>query len=158
MSDICVPFVKTNVDYSISLSESLEDRPKSKFKPFSMFMDRYTLDKDIAQTPYAKIISIFDRYTGENLCAKVIAKQFCNPTGILLLDPDLLTSIRHKNIIEYRDIFESDEEIIVIIERAFGGELLDRIVEKTVYTESDASCIVKQILEAVAYLHSKRIV
>lgn len=41
---------------------------------------------------------------------------------------------------------------------AFGGELLDRIVEKTAYTESDASCIVKQILEAVAYLHSKRIV
>lgn len=35
---------------------------------------------------------------------------------------------------------------------------MDRIVEKTVYTESDASCIVKQILEAVAYLHSKRIV
>ena len=42
--------------------------------------------------------------------------------------------------------------------RAMGGELLDRIVEKNTYTEIDASRIVKQILEAVAYLHSKRIV
>ena len=47
----------------------------------------------------------------------MIAKQYCNPGGILVLDPDVLTSIRHKNIIEYRDIYESDEEIIVTIER-----------------------------------------
>ena len=98
----------------------------------------------------------------------MITKQFCNPSGILVLDPDLLTSIRHKNIIEYREIYESDEEIIVTIERycfksefifrARGGELLDRIVAKNAYNEIDASRIVKQILEAVAYLHSKRIV
>ena len=120
------------------------------------------------RTPYAKIISIFDRLTSENLCAKVITKQFCNPSGILVLDPELLTSIRHKNIIEYRDIYESEEELIVTIERywlcnryhsrAFGGELLDRIVEKNTYTEVDASHIIKQILEAVSYLHSKGIV
>ena len=120
------------------------------------------------RTPYAKIISIFDRLTSENLCAKVITKQFCNPSGILVLDPELLTSIRHKNIIEYRDIYESEEELIVTIERywfcnryhsrAFGGELLDRIVEKNTYTEVDASCIIKQVLEAVSYLHSKGIV
>ena len=42
--------------------------------------------------------------------------------------------------------------------RAFGGELLQRIVEKNTYTEVDASCIIKQVLEAVAYLHSKHIV
>ena len=78
-----------------------------------------------------------------------------------------MTSIRHRNIIEYRNIYESDEELIVIIERyiwyifissAYGGELLDRIVEKNIYSELDASCIIKQVLEAVSYLHSKRIV
>lgn len=47
----------------------------------------------------------------------MIAKQFCNPSGLLLIDPELLTSIRHRNIIEYRNIYESDEELIVIIER-----------------------------------------
>ena len=31
-------------------------------------------------------------------------------------------------------------------------------MEKSVYTEVDASCIIKQVLEAVAYLHSKHIV
>ena len=36
--------------------------------------------------------------------------------------------------------------------------MLQRIMEKSVYTEVDASCIIKQVLEAVAYLHSKHIV
>jgi len=35
-----------------------------------------------------------------------------------------------------------------------GGELFDRIIEKGSYTEADASHLVKQILEAVNYLHT----
>ena len=118
----------TNPD---NTSDSTEDRQystRTRFKPFSDFLDRYILDREIAQftlssiritsrTPYARIISIIDRFTGENVCAKVITKEYCNPCGILVLDPDVLTSIRHKNIIQYYDIYESDQEIIVTIER-----------------------------------------
>ena len=39
-----------------------------------------------------------------------------------------------------------------------GGELFDRIVAKGSYTERDASKVLKQILEAIEYMHSKDIV
>lgn len=39
-----------------------------------------------------------------------------------------------------------------------GGELFDRIVEKGSYTEKDASDLIKQILEAVDYMHSQGVV
>ena len=42
--------------------------------------------------------------------------------------------------------------------RVSGGELFDRIVEKGSYTEKDASEIIKQILEAMRYIHDKGIV
>lgn len=42
--------------------------------------------------------------------------------------------------------------------RVQGGELFDRIVEKGSYTEQDASDLIKQILEAVDYLHGQGIV
>lgn len=38
--------------------------------------------------------------------------------------------------------------------RVTGGELFDRIVEKGSYTEKDASHLIRQILEAVDYMHS----
>ena len=41
--------------------------------------------------------------------------------------------------------------------RVSGGELFDRIVEKGSYTEKDASALIKQILEAVDYMHGQNI-
>lgn len=42
--------------------------------------------------------------------------------------------------------------------RVSGGELFDRIVEKGFYTERDASALIRQILDAVKYLHDMGIV
>ncbi|XP_051890419.1 calcium/calmodulin-dependent protein kinase type 1-like isoform X2 [Pristis pectinata] len=39
-----------------------------------------------------------------------------------------------------------------------GGELFDRILERGVYTEKDASSLIRQILEAVRYLHENGVV
>ena len=39
-----------------------------------------------------------------------------------------------------------------------GGELFDRILDKGVYTERDASMVIKQVLQAVSYLHENSIV
>lgn len=39
-----------------------------------------------------------------------------------------------------------------------GGELFDRIVEKGSYTEKDASGLIKQVLEAVNYMHVQGVV
>ena len=44
--------------------------------------------------------------------------------------------------------------ISTLLCRVTGGELFDRIVDKGSYTEKDASDLVRQILEAVDYLHS----
>lgn len=46
----------------------------------------------------------------------------------------------------------------IIVNRVTGGELFDRIVEKGSYTEKDASLLIKQILEAVDYMHSQGVV
>lgn len=42
--------------------------------------------------------------------------------------------------------------------RVSGGELFDRILDRGVYTEQDASKVIKQVLEAVSYLHKNSIV
>ena len=44
------------------------------------------------------------------------------------------------------------------MERVTGGELFDRIVEKGSYTEKDAADLIKQVLSAVAYMHSEGVV
>ncbi|KAG2466890.1 KCC4 kinase, partial [Polypterus senegalus] len=60
--------------------------------------------------------------------------------------------------IKLKEIFETPTEISLVLELVTGGELFDRIVEKGYYSERDAADAVKQILEAVAYLHENGVV
>merc|ERR1712141_411418 len=46
----------------------------------------------------------------------------------------------------------------LVMELVTGGELFDRIVEKGSYTEKDAADLIKQVLSAVAYMHSSGVV
>lgn len=46
----------------------------------------------------------------------------------------------------------------VLFFRVTGGELFDRIVEKGSYTEKDASYLIRQVLEAVDFMHEKGVV
>lgn len=49
-------------------------------------------------------------------------------------------------------------DVVVSTCRVTGGELFDRIMEKGSYTEKDASHLIKQVLEAVDYMHEQGIV
>uniref|UniRef100_A0AAQ6IVE1 Protein kinase domain-containing protein n=1 Tax=Anabas testudineus TaxID=64144 RepID=A0AAQ6IVE1_ANATE len=60
--------------------------------------------------------------------------------------------------IQLKEIFETDTDIALVLELVTGGELFDRIVERGYYSERDAAHVIKQILEAVAYLHENGVV
>ncbi|MEQ2251988.1 hypothetical protein ILYODFUR_016891 [Ilyodon furcidens] len=70
----------------------------------------------------------------------------------------VLLRLSHPNIIQLKEIFETDTDIALVLELVTGGELFDRIVERGYYSERDAAHVIKQILEAVAYLHGNGVV
>uniref|UniRef100_A0A8C2JJ70 Protein kinase domain-containing protein n=1 Tax=Cyprinus carpio TaxID=7962 RepID=A0A8C2JJ70_CYPCA len=70
----------------------------------------------------------------------------------------VLHRIKHENIVSLEDIFESQSHLYLVMQLVSGGELFDRIVEKGFYTERDASKLIRQILDAVKYLHDMGIV
>ncbi|XP_034019306.1 calcium/calmodulin-dependent protein kinase type 1D isoform X2 [Thalassophryne amazonica] len=70
----------------------------------------------------------------------------------------VLRKIKHENIVALEDIYESPDHLYLIMQLVSGGELFDRIVEKGFYTEKDASTLIRQVLDAVHYLHKMGIV
>ena len=54
--------------------------------------------------------------------------------------------------------YDSDGNLMVVMEALHGGELLDRIMEREQFLESEARDVLRQILKGVEYLHSKGIV
>ncbi|XP_049806754.1 calcium/calmodulin-dependent protein kinase type 1-like [Schistocerca nitens] len=66
--------------------------------------------------------------------------------------------LKHPNIVQLLETFEDKHKVYLIMELVTGGELFDRIVEKGSYTEKDASDLIRQVLEAVDYMHEQGVV
>jgi len=71
---------------------------------------------------------------------------------------EILLKIEHPNIIKLLDLFDTPEKLYLVMELVTGGELFDRIVEREQYSESDAKEVMRQLLNAIEYIHSKDIV
>eukprot|EP00494_Astrolonche_serrata_P027128 UN27391 len=99
------------------------------------------------------------------VAVKIIAKlRFRHLPNIESVWSDLRTEIKilrqcnHPNVVKLFDVFEDKFNLFLVMEHLGGGELYDRIVERHRYHEKDSKLILKQMLEAIAYLHSERIV
>ncbi|EDW99312.1 calcium/calmodulin-dependent protein kinase type 1 isoform X1 [Drosophila yakuba] len=68
------------------------------------------------------------------------------------------TRLTHPNIVQLLETYEDKSKVYLVMELVTGGELFDRIVEKGSYTEKDASHLIRQILEAVDYMHEQGVV
>ncbi|KAH0541096.1 calcium/calmodulin-dependent protein kinase type 1 isoform X3 [Cotesia glomerata] len=66
--------------------------------------------------------------------------------------------LTHPNIVQLLETFEDKHKVYLVMELVTGGELFDRIVEKGSYTEKDASGLIRQVLEAVDYMHEQGVV
>lgn len=56
------------------------------------------------------------------------------------------------------EMFEDEKHYYIISEFLEGGELFDRIIEKSYFSEKDAALAIQQVLSAVAYCHKHNIV
>lgn len=84
------------------------------------------------------------------------------PTGLQQLREEIfiMCQLDHPNIVRLEEVYESHAEIYLVQELCLGGELFDRLDEQPDYHYTEAECarLVKQMLSAVRYLHSKGII
>lgn len=70
---------------------------------------------------------------------------------------EILRSVKHPCVINLVDVIDTTDYLFIILELAEGGELFDKIIEKSKLDESAAKIYFFQIASAIEYLHSKKI-
>jgi calcium-dependent protein kinase len=72
----------------------------------------------------------------------------------------VMSQLDHPNILRLEEVYESETQIFLIQELCKGGDLFDRLEDQPDihFTEVGCAKLVKQMLSAVRYLHSKGIV
>ncbi|XP_077318421.1 calcium/calmodulin-dependent protein kinase type IV [Lithobates pipiens] len=116
----------------------------------------YELESELGRGATSVVYRCRQKGTQKPFAVKMLKKTV--DKKIIRTEIGVLLRLSHPNIIKLKEIFETPAEISLVLELVTGGELFDRIVEKGYYSERDAADAVKQILEAVAYLHENGIV
>eukprot|EP01130_Rhizamoeba_saxonica_P017165 TRINITY_DN8202_c0_g1_i1.p1 TRINITY_DN8202_c0_g1~~TRINITY_DN8202_c0_g1_i1.p1 ORF type:complete len:416 (-),score=97.85 TRINITY_DN8202_c0_g1_i1:48-1295(-) len=95
---------------------------------------------------------------GEMVAIKSISKTNVQP-GPLIQEVELLKLVQgFDGIVRLIELYETKHRVNIVMELISGGELFDRIVQLEYYKESDAAYLAKQMIDAVAYCHSKNVV
>jgi hypothetical protein len=70
----------------------------------------------------------------------------------------VLKRAKHASIIHLHEIFENDDEIMLVLDLVGGGELFDQIVAMSSYSEASAAKVIRQLTSAIQHLHLKYVV
>ncbi|XP_022804611.1 calcium/calmodulin-dependent protein kinase type 1-like isoform X1 [Stylophora pistillata] len=120
---------------------------------------KYTFHDVLGTGAFSEVVRAEEKATGNLYAVKCITKRkLSGKEEAVENEIAILKKVNHPNIIRLWEIFDNKTHLYLVMDLVQGGELFDRIVEKGSYTEQDASDLIKQILEAVDYLHSQGIV
>ena len=148
----------SNARFSESAGSLGASTPSSVNWPQTL-SEQYEVGRIIGKGASSQVFAATHRATGEERAVKRIYKPKCcrtaRATRRLRDEVRVLSSIRHRHIVEMREVFETPDELYVVMERCEGGELFDRIIAKGSFSEAEAAKVMRQLLSALADCHSK---
>ncbi|XP_012987160.1 death-associated protein kinase 2 isoform X2 [Esox lucius] len=125
--------------------------------------DFYEMAEDLGSGQFAIVKRCREKSTGLDYAAKFIKKRQSRASkrGVKREDiereVDILQQLSHPNIVQLHDVFETRTDVVLILELVSGGELFDFLAQKESLSEEEATQFIKQILQGVHYLHSRKI-
>ena len=108
---------------------------------------------------FGTVIKAFDIASNQEIAIKVISKDEKNHSQIDKLKEEIsiLRILKHPNIVKFYGYMETNNQLLIKMEYIKYGSLKQWINKKEKISEEEASIIIKKILSAIEYLHSKHI-
>jgi len=121
--------------------------------------EKYELGKELGRGGFSIVREAVNRVNKERVAVKFIEKKFVDQEELKLLqrEIDIMARVQHRNVLRLFEIFDTPQQLSLVMELVNGGELFYKIVDKGSYSELEARDIVRQLVEGVDYLHNQGI-
>ncbi|KAM4574934.1 MAP kinase-interacting serine/threonine-protein kinase 1 [Fundulus diaphanus] len=123
------------------------------------FDDLYKLtDEVLGQGAYAKVQGCVSLQNGQEFAVKIIEKAAGHSRSRVFREVETLYQCQgNKNILELIQFFEDSSYFYLVFEKLRGGSILTHIQSQKHFNELEASKVVRDIAQALGFLHTKGI-
>ncbi|XP_068783835.1 maternal embryonic leucine zipper kinase isoform X2 [Struthio camelus] len=116
----------------------------------------YKLYETIGTGGFAKVKLAQHLLTGEKVAIKIMDKlALGDDLPRVKIEIDAMKSLSHQHICQLYHVIETSKKIFMVLEYCPGGELFDYIISKDRLSEEEARVFFRQIVSAIAYVHSQ---
>ncbi|XP_063176983.1 maternal embryonic leucine zipper kinase isoform X1 [Chroicocephalus ridibundus] len=116
----------------------------------------YELHETIGTGGFAKVKLARHLLTGEKVAIKIMDKlALGDDLPRVKIEIDAMKNLRHQHICQLYHVIETSEKMFMVLEYCPGGELFDYIISKDRLSEEEARVFFRQIVSAIAYVHSQ---
>ncbi|XP_074056534.1 maternal embryonic leucine zipper kinase isoform X5 [Macrotis lagotis] len=116
----------------------------------------YELYETIGTGGFAKVKLARHILTGEKVAIKIMDKNSLgNDLPRVKTEIDAMKNLSHQHICRLYHVLETENKIFMVMEYCPGGELFDYIIAKDRLSEEETRIFFRQIVSAVAYVHSQ---
>jgi hypothetical protein len=124
-----------------------------------VFMENYQILHLIGEGCFGKVFKGRRKYSGQAVALKFISTRGKTEKDLknLRQEMSILRTLNHENIILLIDAFETVSDFVVVTEYAHG-ELFEVFQDDRRLPESEVQLIAQQLVKALHYLHSNRVI
>ncbi|KAM9329116.1 maternal embryonic leucine zipper kinase [Gastrophryne carolinensis] len=116
----------------------------------------YELQETIGTGGFAKVKLATHLLTNEKVAIKIMDKDSLgDDLPRVKTEIEAMKNLSHQHVCRLYHVIETPKKIFMILEYCPGGELFDYIIAKDKLTEDEARVFFRQIVSAVAYIHSQ---
>ncbi|XP_073277248.1 LOW QUALITY PROTEIN: serine/threonine-protein kinase SAPK1-like [Primulina huaijiensis] len=119
-------------------------------------MERYEVVKDLGSGNFGVAKLVKDKRNGELNAVKYIerGKKIDEHVQREIMNH---RSLKHPNIITFKEVLLTPTHLAIVMEYAAGGELFERICNAGRFSEDEARFFFQQLISGVSYCHSMQI-
>ncbi|XAR62139.1 Non-specific serine/threonine protein kinase [Bertholletia excelsa] len=119
-------------------------------------MERYEIVKDIGSGNFGVAKLVRDKRTRELFAVKFIERGQKIDEHV---QREIMNhrSLKHSNIIRFKEVLLTPTHLGIVMEYAAGGELFERICNSGRFSENEARFFFQQLISGVSYCHSMQI-
>lgn len=107
---------------------------------------------------FSNVYRAYDEKLGKEVAVKVVDKSHLNSSqkNFIHKEVAILRACKHPNIVKLYELVENRQNFFIIMELVSGGELFNKIIQHTFFSEHLARHIINQVASGIGYLHMEQ--